>query len=392
MDITLAYLAQSKLVVKNGDNSARLLESKFARSVRENLVKMQQKNDWKTQGRGAKFISGALLWGEVNSIDPNAMRIDFTGIARGLKKGEIIYAVDTDDLNGIFVTDTNTEEERRLFHSDRYHIQDLCAQPGQELIACSLAYPNGTANIATMKADGSTLSIVTEGDSVDQAPRWIPGHPGELTFQSAGVGRDRSGYAQCLGPFSIQKLDLARKELTPVLEDPRYDLLLPQITAQGNLYYLRRPYKIPNAVKPGQFLLDIVLAPFRLLYAIFQWLNFFTVAYTGKPLTAAGGPKRQGATMKQMVLWGNVIQAEKDIRRKLGKDEEAPALVPKSWQLMCRTPDGKDNVLASSVLAYDIGDDGSIVYANGSAIYHMDARGVRTRICVDKQIAQVVLL
>src|SRR6185503_5267171 len=137
---------------------------------------------------------------------------------------------------------------------------------------------------------------------------------------------------------------------------------------------------------------DFLLFPARLLYALFQWLNFFTARYSGRPLTTAGGPKREGADIKQMMVWGNLIDAEQAARESAGRGDDTPDLVPSSWQLVRRTADGAVQVLASGVLSFDVADDGAVVYTNGSAVYLIDAAGMRTRLCVDAGIEQVVVV
>ncbi len=58
----------------------------------------------------------------------------------------------------------------------------------------------------------------------------------------------------------------------------------------GHLYYIRRPYEVSH-FSPRTALLDLVLFPFRLLRAVFHFLNFFSLVYSRKPLTTASGPK-----------------------------------------------------------------------------------------------------
>ena len=70
-----------------------------------------------------------------------------------------------------------------------------------------------------MNGDGSGLSGVTEGDSIDEAPSWIPGKQRRILFQSSGVGRNKHGYIVGRGPASIQAVDLDKERVTGVLEE-----------------------------------------------------------------------------------------------------------------------------------------------------------------------------
>ncbi len=89
--------------------------------------------------------------------------------------------------------------------------------------------------------------------------------------------------------------------------------------------------------------------------------------YSRKPLTGATGPAVQ-ADLKDIVLKGKRIDAEKALRTgaKIGG---VPSLVPGTWELVRRTPQGRENVLARHVASYDIAADGKIIYSNGSGVF-----------------------
>ena len=256
-------------------------------------------------------------------------------------------------------------------------------------MACAVLH-EGAAHIALMSPDGSDLSEVTEGDSVDLAPSWVPGSSTELVFQSAGIGRDRQGMPVTYGAAVVQKLDLAKGEVSLLHEERGQDLLGPQVGADGSLYFIRRPYRTVGGGSFFRSLLDFVLFPARLLYALFQYLNFFTARYTGRPLTTAGGPERKGADARQMLIWGNLIEAD-GAARDGGPGDEPPAIVPPSWQLV-RRRGGRAEVLASGVVSFDLDGSGGLVYSNGSAVYHRDASGRAERLCTGEHIEQVVAL
>jgi hypothetical protein len=392
MNQNIAYLSQGKLHFKNSRESVRVIESKFGQNVRDRAIQIQQRNAWKSQGRGARFMAGGLVWGEVEH-DPASMRITITSLSRGFEPGDLLYALETDEIAGIFNIKNSTGDEKRIFHSADFRVRHLSAKPGEETIACALVGGNGTSNIAVMRTDGSEFSEVTEGDSLDLAPRWIPDSSRRLVFQSAGIGRDSSGNFSGHGPFSIQKLDLDTGEMTSLAEEENYDLLGPQMNEDGVLYYIRRPYQKPgdNFSFP-RAILDTLLFPIRIFYAIFQWLNFFTVRYTGKPLNTAQGAKQRNADLKQMMIWGNLIDAGKAAKQDQFGDQDAPSLVPQSWQLVRHRSNGSTEVIAKGVLSFDLCEDGSIVYSNGSAIYRIDPKGSSERLHVDSMIEQVIMV
>jgi hypothetical protein len=387
---TIVFLSGSKLHLLAGAAEPTVFESRFGQEIRDRAAQLQHKHSWKTKGRGAQFMSGGLLWG-MDQSDPSRIRIAMKGLCRGREPGQVLYSLDTSEVGGVFAVDTGSGEERRLFHGAGDHVEHLGASPGSTRIACAL-HREGVANLAVMNVDGSELTEVTEGDSLDLAPSWIPGEQDKLVYQSAGVGRDSAGVPVGLGPFGIHGLDLKQGTVTDLAGDGAHDLLGPRMDAGGGLYYIRRPYRSPSTRGSVlRALLDFLLFPFRLLFALFQWLNIFTARNTGRPLTTAGGPRREGADMRQLMIWGNLIDADEATRHKTGDD--VPALVPSTWQLVRQAgADASPEVLARGVLSFDLCDDGRIVYTNGAAIYLLDRDGGRTRVHRAERIEQVAVL
>ncbi|HYT60414.1 MAG TPA: hypothetical protein VEL06_09595 [Haliangiales bacterium] len=386
MNLTIAWLAQGKIRVKRGDEPVRTVESRFGQSIRERAVRAQQRHGWKTQGEGERFLAGAMLWGRVPK-DPGAVRVSITSLCRGTAGGQMLYSLETDDLCAVLAAENLGAEERRLWNKNDQRLSHLTvARDGA--VACSVRHPFGTANIAVRVDEESGFSEVTEGDSVDTAPRWVPGAGRRLLFQSAGVGRNRDGHFAGLAPFSIQQLDLDSGEMVALGGDGKHDLLTPQMAGDGALYFIRRPHTTGREIHPLRFLKDVVLFPVRLCFAIFQYLQYFSMRYTGKKLTTAGGAQSREMNVKEMMIWGNMVSAEHAGRR----GEEAPDLVPKTWQLVRQRPNGPEEIMAKGVLAYDLTPDGSVVYSNGSAIHVIDPGGKTRRIVVESLIEQVIVL
>jgi hypothetical protein len=387
MSHSYAYLSQGQLHLKLGEDPLRPVDSRFGQSLRDRAAQIQNRNSWKTQGTGAKFMSGGVLWGKQND-DPAEMRIAITGISSGCQSGELLYSLATDDIGGVFLLRDRATDERRLLHTADFRVRRLAASPGADRVACVLQHKAQNSCIAVMREDGTDLREVTQGDTIDDAPHWLPGSTRELVFQSAAIGRNRAGFAVTQAPFAIHKLDFEAGTVTAVVEDPNFDLLTPQFTSDGSLYYIRRPYRDPNQPpSPLRFALDLVLLPFRLLYAVFQFLNFFTARYTGNTLTTTGNARQKHADIRNMMMWGNLIDAQKSAGR---AQDDAPALVPKSWELIRRSTDMQEQVVAKGVLCFDLYADGSVLYSNGSGIFHTDAHGSTHRLAKDALIEQVI--
>src|SRR5262245_49900098 len=239
-DLTIAWLAQGKIRLKQGSAPARTIESRFGQTIRERAVKAQQRHSWKTGGSEEKFLAGAMLWGR-SPRDPAALRLSITSLCQGPAAGQVLYSLETDDLCGILQLEEFGAEERRLWNKNDKRIDHLHLS-GEGELACSVRHEFGTSNIAVRVSEESGFSEVTEGDSVDTAPAWIPGTERQLVFQSAGVGRDRDGHFAGIGAYGIQKLDINSGELVTLREDPRYDFLTPRMTSDGALYFIRRPH------------------------------------------------------------------------------------------------------------------------------------------------------
>src|SRR5262245_23498210 len=99
MNQNIAYLSQGKLHFKNSNGSVQVIESRFGQNVRDRAIQIQQRNAWKSQGRGARFMAGGLVWGEVER-DPAVMRIAITSLSRGFEPGDLLYALETDEIAG----------------------------------------------------------------------------------------------------------------------------------------------------------------------------------------------------------------------------------------------------------------------------------------------------
>lgn len=383
---TVAYLASGKLYVKREGRAEELIESAFGQQMVEDAIRERQKNEWKTRSQTGRIMAGGgLMGGGPGEAETRVILI--SGVSRGRRPGELLYALDTAQSGGIFTYDLAEKREHRLYHHPHFHARHLARQPDGPYLAFSMNQEDGTSVLAVMNLDTNELHTATEGDSLDEAPAWLPGGK-RLVFQSAGLARNQQGVLAGIGPYAVQELELDGDDLETRLEDPSRDYLLPRVAADGSLYYLRRPYQgLPRASGWG-ILRDLVMLPVALVMALFGFLNFFSLMFSGKPLMTAGGPRRDGPEPRHMLLWGKMIDAEKAERR--ARKGEPPALVPDDWELVRRAADGSETVLCGGVVSYDLCDDGSVVYTNGSAVYHRDPNGQRRLLGQGRLIEHVV--
>jgi hypothetical protein len=313
--------------------------------------------------------------------------MNITSICRGQEPGQFLYSLQSDSLCGILRVENHGEEEKRLWnkHDQRVRFLDV-GTDGR--IACSLENKLGTADIGIMSTEGG-LREITEGDSLDTAPRWVIGSSSRIVFQSAGIGRDREGHMAGVGPFCVESLDLETGDMSTLIQDPTKDFLTPQMDASQTLYCIRRPYRTGPEVKPLTLAKDVLLFPFRMIYAVFEFFSVFSQFFTGKKLTTttAGGARQKQVPPAAMVIWGNYIDAQQAAENKTGDD-----LVPSSWELIRIKYGQKPEVLATNVLSFDLSPEGDIVYTNGSSIFHLSPDGKKEKLVKDTMVEQVVFL
>lgn len=389
MTPTVAYLASGKLYLKQEGRATELIESAYGQELIEDAIRRREKNEWKNKSQTGQMMSGGAPWGDRNLVEAETRRIHISGVTRGARPGELLYALDTDQVGGLFTYDIAQRHEQRLYHNHRFRARHLSRHPEQPRATFSLQQEDGTAAIAVMNLENNDLQLVTEGDSLDESPSWAPGGDSRLVFQSAGLARNQHGVLAGVGAYVVQQLDLDRENLSTLLEDEKRDFLLPRFAPDGSLYFLRRPYQGMARASGWHILRDVVMFPIGLLWAVLGFLNFFAMMFSGKPLTTAGGVRREGPSPRHMLLWGKVVDAERAERR--AKKGEPVALVPDDWELVHQRPEGGEEVISGGVVSYDVCADGSVVYTNGTAVYHREADGRKRQLCEGKLIEHVVV-
>ncbi len=382
--LAIAYLADGKVRVKNGSSPARTVESAYGNSMREKAVRAQQKHSWKSTGGSSPF--GAGLWGK--DAVAQDVPLSITSICASSESGRLLYSLESGSLCALLESEPLGAEEKRLWNDNRTRLRHLAISPVTGDLLCAVLHENGTANIGIKVHGEGGVAELTEGDSFDTAPRWAPGDGKKILFQSAGVGRDRNGHFAGLGPFCIQQLEMESGELTTLLEDSRHDCLAPQGREDGSLYFIRRPYAPGGGFNFLRALKDMVLFPFRVINVLYQLLNLLSALLTGRQLSTDTSAETRRMNMRQMMIWGNLVQAQKTRR----PEEEGVDLVPRSWQLCRRDASGQTTVVASVVLAYDIARDGTIICTNGSALNVIHPDGRSERLLAEPMIEQVFFI
>ena len=386
---TFAYLADGRLFLVEPNQQPQLLESKFVQAAMDRREAAQQRGAWRSKGMMWNFNQTAGVEAAL-AQHTDQLPVRFTGVAPGEQPGDLYYTLVNNTIGGLFLLDTNQDYERRLLHRQSLELRDIARCPQDGNLACSLPQQDGAVNLAIMEPDGGKLHEITAGDSVDEMPAWAPGDRRRLVFQSAGLGRNQHGGIFGQSPYAVQQLDLDQDRMTTLLENDAFDCLMPRLAADGSLYYIRRPYQLKPGTSPWRVSLDILLFPYRLGRALFHFLNIFSMIYSQKPLTTAGGPKREGPDTKQLFIWGRLVDINRNARAARG-DSDRP-IAPRDWQLHCRRPDGQEDCIATNVLAYDLGADGSVLYTTGRTVHLRKPEGETTRVASAPLIERVTLL
>lgn len=380
-----AYLSGGRLMVQLEGQEPREVESPFAADVVRRATSISRRNAWKTQGRGARFAMGLEgLPQELLEPRLKATPVHFTGLGRGRHPTEIVYTLSTGTVSGLFAFSGG--EETRIFHDAEVHVSEPACEPEGERVVCAMRGNDTHTHVALLASDGKGVRQLTEGDALDAAPCWGPDGK-SVVFESRALGYDRAGNVADVAPAVIHELELETGTISTLAGGEGVSCSSPRISRDGALYYLKRPIAARGKISIGRLILDMLLFPFRVVMALVQYLNFFTLRYTGKPLLTAGDSKAKSADVKRAAVIGNLASAAGDAR-----DEDDEPELPEQWQLVEKAAGGGERVVQKRVLCFDLYPDGGLIWSNGKSIMYRAADGTETRLAAAKNIGEVVAL
>lgn len=390
MATSFAFISGGALHVSVRGEKPQLVDSQFAREVEERREKARRRHAWKTEGdERPDGVPGAAIWGK-QAADSTPLRVEYSAIARGIRAGEVTFALQIGDVGGVFERDLAGGEERRLVHRANLRVEEMERHPDSGTLVFAETGEGGTVHLALKRQGDNAGREITEGDAFDQAPSWVGGAEDKVVYQSAGIARNRRGMVAAVAPFVVHELNLVTGEISTLLEDADHDLLLPHKLADGSLLFIQRPYEGGHRVHHGRTLVDVLLLPVRLVETLFHYLNFMSLIYSGKPLAKAGEVRSAQPDLKRLILWGRAVEADKKARE--ANVDEPRDLVPASWQLIHRQVDGRERVLGKAVLGYDVAPDGSVLFTDGRAVYRCAVEGKPEKVLEHFPIEKVVAL
>lgn len=365
--MTFMYLSDQKIYLYNG-KEATLLPSKRHMKYLESAKSIQNSKLWKTTGRGAEFMQQAE---RPRDIDAQT-QVCYGGFAAW--NGELVYSLRLDDLGGLYImpADPAEETERHVFSRTSLYVGGIAAK-GDRLAFC-LGANCHNLHLSIVTLPGGAEREFTDGDTIEESPCWSVGED-VVYCTSAGYAR-QAGNVEAVGPRAICALNPSAGTFEELLCHAQFDYLRPSDDVQGNLYYIRQPYREKG--EESNWLKDIALFPLRIVRAIGGLLNYFSILFGGEPLHSGGTNSKERAkqkSKKELFFEGNLIQAEENLRASEKSGEKFPGILPRSRVLVQRAPDGTETVLKKGVLDYCRLPDGSFLCSNGQSITHLTPQG-----------------
>lgn len=346
-----------------GEHGTVFYESEAIARYREYEETRSRSDAWKVSGDGAKFRGD----GEA-APEPQADAY-IGGVA--WQDGKIVYCYSVGGTSGVCrkPTDPKAREEHIFSSADR---EILSVHTMGQLIAVTVRADDVTAQVGVLDAKTSELSTYTEGDARDANAVFDTARPSCLLFDSAGAGRMADGsFSGKYAPAVICRLDRETLALEEVKRDAKHSCIKPQTDASGALYYIVRPEKEHR----GGLFLDIVLFPFRILKALFGFLQAFTVIFGKTSLITDTGsgdnpPRGRKQDPRKLFVEGRLIDVAKEEKRNKKRKDRAYGFIPASWKLVKQGQ--TEEVIARGVCDYCIGKEG-IYYTDGRHIYKFSA-------------------
>lgn len=375
------YLSDGKLFSYSGTRERIHIESSHIENMNAREERNNKQSAWKKGTTWDTSFTQMRGMGERHEES----NIQFASVTR-LAANKLLYSLKGAGFGGLFEYCLDQQKEQRLSHSQNLDYRDLSKPDALGQILLCAVQGDGNSNIAMIEPQTNAYQQLTGGDTIDSAPSWVTNQPNKMVYQSQGLARAGDGYIKGVGPSELILFDTKSGELETIFTDQDTDYLRPNVSQQGSLYFIKRPFE-DTSYSQSNAILDALYFPFRLLRAVFHYLNFFSLMYSRKPLTSAGGPKAT-RDIKDVVLQGRRIDAEKALRQH-SKINGVPSLVPANWVLVRCDKNGNQEELANHVASYSIGEDDNIIYSNGCAIFYISPAGEHKKVLQEKIIDDI---
>ncbi len=406
----MILLSDGKLVIEH-NGTITPLESGILKKFKEVTKDSARRKEWKTTGEGAKF-AGSYAPSMNAEQAVQAIHARILDVARW-QEHSTLYTMMINGRSGIYERPDDGREEGIFLSDNEYRYRQL-APNGDRLLVTAEA--EGECHLGLIHDHGSRIcDFLTEGSCYESDPSWSRRLSDVIYYSSSGLEetisddeakpmasaedislpemlremRKENTYWRRRGPSVICRMDLLEATVEEVLSDERYNFTHPMEDYDGSLYVIRSPYRLEkgNVKNVGTILKDVVLFPVRLLRALFGFLDFFSMKYSGKTLNHAGGRAKEKPE-NQRFLDGNLIDAEQEVKRNQERGEKFPGYVPHTYEL-CRMRDNGFEVLRKGVSAYALCREG-IVVSNGHYLLLLRHDGGEEKLCRAEGVSRIL--
>lgn len=361
-----AFISDGRLFVRNQQGRIDEIESPFVNEKQISSERHTKYHSWKDHSNsGDACFNPSIVWGgQLPAVSARSYR--FRDVA-AVGEDTLYYILADQVITGLFRYDLADGFETRLFHRNDLFECGFDFSPSRQEFVIAVQQDDMRCSLELFNKTGSAITELTGGDSRDSYPSFCYRNPNRILFQSAGLSRDETGFPVLFGPEAIHCLDLDAEEIEEVLADDRYDYLLPKEDAEGNLYFIRRPYQGPGQHSFGKIFFDTIFFPFRFLIAVVGFLDAFTKLFNQQSFKADGPNVQFPRQEKHVRILGQTIRMAKVHRDARFKRELS--LVPGSWELIRRDINGHFEVMARHAAFYDIDAEGVVYVTNGYRVH-----------------------
>ncbi len=346
----------------------------------ETLHRMKQRDEWKTTGKGAKFMHVQEKdYGDETAHGEPLLR------SIGSMGDKLLYCTFTDGMGGMYRKDTESGDESYIFANKECDLTGISSRDGKCVLTCAMGRYERHIGIVNM--NNGDVAEITEGLTSETHPFISAQDSSRILYTAMGYARNQSGSVVEKSPCSICCYDEKSGELTELVESDDFDYIKPSDDKDGNLYYIRRKYE-PTRRQNNNLLLDIAMFPVRIVRAIGGFLSVFSMAFGGEPLRTGGQnpAKSRTADERELFVEGNMIKAQKLY------DSSDEGIIPSDWVLIRRDVNGEEKVIKKGVMDYRIAENGDIVYSNGNAVRILRSDGKDEKLCKMKLANSITII
>lgn len=374
-------LYNDRLSIKTYD-SGKIEEysSDFHSNYIDSAKRAAKNSEWKTQGMGARFM------GEYSDESANVENSDvsyFDSLCFFGSPDEIIYSMTVNQLSGVMKKDLTAAKdgEGHIIHSRELVFNGAYPDKENKKFVTCIKDNFVNSHLAVFDLASSDYMTLTDGDCCDFDASFSASNDSLIYFASKGAGRNGNGEFVKYSPSSIFSYDLLSGDVDEIVTEPNKSLAKPKDDENGNLYYIIRPEKERKTSFFG-LLLDAILIPWKILKALFNFIELFTVMFTGKGFTEKSNnpAKTRDKTPQEIAIDDNLINAEEEYKKNLRHKDNFAGIAPWSWQLVKRSANGTVTPIKNGVIDYCILSDGRIACTNGKHIFVIDENGKSEKI------------